>query len=40
VELPGVVRFLDGRPDADRMQAAVDPALYRNRAAATTLPCA
>ena len=29
-----VSRFLDGRPDVDRMAAAVDPRLYRNRAGA------
>ncbi len=28
-----VCEFLDGQPDAGRMLAAIDPALYRNRAA-------
>ena len=33
-----VSRFLDGRPDVDRMAAAVDPRLYRNRAASESGP--
>lgn len=31
-EIQLIVDFLDGQPDADAMFAAIDPALYRNRA--------
>jgi hypothetical protein len=32
-EIRPIIEFLDGRPDTDAMLAAIDPALYRNRAA-------
>lgn len=39
-EIPAIVNFLDDRPNAEQMLTAVDPGLYRNRAAAITLPSA
>jgi len=37
-DIPAIVDFLGGQPDAHSMRAAVDPALYRNRTTATTSP--
>lgn len=39
-EIPAIVNFLDDLPQADQMLTAVDPSLYRNRAAPATLPSA